>query len=203
MWCRECDAALPALGAAHCPICALPTPDGATCGRCLKRPPHFDRTVAAYAYAFPLNRLVQALKFREQLNLADRLADKLAERVVVRPDVIVPMPLHPVRLRERGFNQSLELARRLSSRLGVPLLPHPCERVRDTPPQAAMTWRERGKNVRKAFACSVDFSGQHVAMVDDVMTSGASLNELGAALRRARAREISAWVVARTPPHDR
>ncbi len=146
---------------------------------------------------FPVNRLAQALKFHEQLNLANALADRVAARVEIRPDAIVPMPLHPARLRERGFNQSLELARRLSARLELPLHARACQRVRDTPPQAALRWKERGKNVRKAFTCSEDFSGKHVAMVDDVMTSGATLNELARALRRAGAREVSAWVVAR------
>lgn len=199
-WCAACDAALPYLTAPHCPTCALPTPDGSICGRCLKRKPQFDRSVAVFAYAFPLDQLVQALKFGERLLLANSLADRLAQAVTIPSDCIVPMPLHPARLRQRGFNQSLELARRIARKLDLPLLPHACQRVRDTPPQSELAWKERGKNVRKAFACTQDFSGQHVAMVDDVMTSGASLNELALALRRAGASEISAWVVARTLP---
>lgn len=200
-WCAACDAALPHLTAPHCPVCALPTLDGATCGRCLKRAPHFDRTVAAFAYAFPLDKLVQALKFGEQLLLANSLADKLAQRIEARPDCIVAMPLHPARLRERGFNQSLELARRIAAKLDIPLSSHACQRVRDTPPQSALKWRERGKNMRRAFTCTEDLSGKYVAVVDDVMTSGASLNEVALALRRAGAREVSAWVIARTLPH--
>lgn len=200
-WCAACDAALPYLAAAHCPVCALPTLDGATCGRCLKHAPLFNRTVAAFAYAFPLDKLVQALKFGEQLTLANSLAERLALRIKVRPDCIVAMPLHPARLRERGFNQSLELARRLATKLDVPLLSQACQRVRDTPPQSALKWKERGKNMRRAFTCTTDLSGKHVAVVDDVMTSGASLNELALALRRAGAREVSAWVIARTLPH--
>ena len=167
----------------------------------MKRMPHFGRTVAAFAYAFPLDKLVQALKFGEQLMLTNSLADKLVQRVEARPDCIVAMPLHPARLRERGFNQSLELARRIAAKLDVPLLSHACQRVRDTPPQSALKWKERGKNMRRAFRCTEDLSGKHVAVVDDVMTSGASLNELALALRRAGAREVSAWVIARTLPH--
>lgn len=201
-WCEPCGVALPCLPAAHCPVCALPTLDGAVCGRCLKNPPHFNHTVAAFAYSFPLNKLVQALKFNEQLHLANSLGDKLAQRITMRPDFIVPMPLHPARLMQRGHNQSHELARRVAHKLDVPLMPYACQRVRDTPPQSALKWRERGKNMRKAFQCTEIFAGSHVAMVDDVMTSGASLNELARALRRAGAREVSAWVVARTLPHD-
>ena len=200
-WCAACDTALPYLNTPHCPQCALPTLDGATCGRCLKRAPLFSRTVAAFAYEFTLDKLVQALKFGEQLMLANSLADRLAQRIESRPDCIVPMPLHPARLRKRGFNQSLELARRVASRLDVLLLKDACKRVRDTPPQSSLDWKQRGRNMRRAFACKEDFSGKHVAVVDDVMTSGASLNELALALRRAGAREVSAWVIARTLPH--
>jgi ComF family protein len=200
-WCAACDAALPYLTAPHCPLCALPTHNGNICGRCLKRKPQFDRTTAVFAYAFPLDKLVQALKYGERLTLANCLADRLAHRIEIRPDCIIPMPLYPVRLRERGFNQSLELARRIASKLDIPLLPHACRRIRDTPPQSLLAWKKRGKNVRKAFACKQDLRGKHIAVVDDVMTSGASLNEVATVLRRAGATEVSAWVVARTLPH--
>lgn len=200
-WCAACDRDLPYLSSPHCPVCALPTHNGDVCGRCLKVRPQFDRTLAIFSYAFPLDKLVQALKYGERLMLVNALADRLAQHVVVRPDCLVPMPLHPNRLRERGFNQSLELARRVASSLNIPLLPHACQRVRDTPSQSALTWKKRGRNMRRAFACTQDLSGKHVAVVDDVMTSGASLNEVAIALRSAGAREISAWVVARTLPH--
>jgi ComF family protein len=201
-WCEACDAALPRLPAALCPMCALPTPEGAVCGRCLKKRPQFDRTVAAFAHGFPLDKLVQALKFREQLHLAVLLAESLAARIPARVDCIVPMPLHPARLKQRGHNQSLEIARRIGAKFEIPVLARACLRVRDTPPQSALTWKERGKNMRKAFLCTENLSGKHVAVVDDVMTSGASLNELAIALRRAGASEVSAWAVARALPRS-
>ncbi len=154
-----------------------------------------------FAYAHPLDKLVQALKYGERLSLANSLADSLARRVLRSPDYVIPMPLHPLRLRERGFNQSLELARRIAGRLGIPILPDACRRVRDTPPQSALAWKERGSNVRRAFDCESDLSGKHIAVVDDVMTSGATLNEVAIALRKAGASEVSAWVVARTVPN--
>jgi ComF family protein len=201
-WCKPCDDSLPYLHTPHCPCCALPTHNGDICGRCLKHRPQFNRTLAVFAYAFPLDKLVQALKFGEHLMLVNGLADSLSRRVEEHPDCIIAMPLHPSRLRERGFNQSLELARRIAKKLDVPLLPHACQRVRDTPPQSALSWRERGKNMRQAFTCTQDLSGKHVAVVDDVMTSGASLNEVSSALRGAGAIEVSAWVIARTLPHS-
>lgn len=183
-------------------MCALPALGGALCGHCLRHPRPFERTCATYAYAFPLDKLIQALKFDEQLLLASRLAEAMQEFIGVRPDCIVPMPLHPERLRQRGFNQSQELARHLARRMGVPLL-NACQRIRNTPPQAGLHWDERKRNLRQALVCEQDMSGKHVAMVDDVMTTGASLDELARALRRAGAREVSAWVVARTLPHSR
>jgi ComF family protein len=202
--CAACDAELPRLTEAHCPICALPTLGGSVCGECLKHPLQFDRTVAAFSYNFPLDKLIQALKYRDHLILVNYLADALSEYITARADFIVALPLHPVRLRERGFNQSLLLARRVSYRTGIPLLPDFCERVRNTPPQSSLPWKERDKNMRLAFFCKpdADVSGKHVAVVDDVMTTGASIGELARALKQAGAREVSAWVVARTLPHD-
>jgi len=200
-WCDACDAALPYFNAPHCPVCALPTWDGATCGHCLQKPPHFKRTVAAYAYAFPLDKLVLALKYGDKFYLANSLGDRLAQRVTVRPDCLVAMPLHPLRLRERGFNQSLQLARRIGQQLDLPVLPYACQRVRNTPSQSTLPWKERNKNMRKAFSCTAEVAGKHIAVVDDVMTTGATLNELTLALLNAGASEVSVWVVARTLPH--
>jgi ComF family protein len=202
--CAACDADLPRLTEEYCPVCALPTLAGCICGRCLKHPPAFDHTVPAFSYKFPLDKLIQALKYSERLILVNFLADALTRRITSRPDCIVALPLHPTRLRERGFNQSLLLARRISRHLGIPLLAHTCERIRNTPPQSSLPWKERDKNMRKAFSCKsgADVRGKHVAIVDDVMTTGASIGELARALKQAGANEVSAWVVARTLPHD-
>lgn len=171
------------------------------CGKCLQHPPGFDRTVAAFVYAFPVDKLVQAVKFSGQLVLVHHLADALAERISILPDALIAMPLHPARLRERGFNQAQLLAQRVAKKLNVPLLVNACERVRNTSPQSALPWREREENMRHAFACSADLSGKHIAVVDDVMTTGATIAALASAIKRAGAREVSAWAVARTLPH--
>ena len=201
VWCSACDAALPYLNSSHCPVCALPVMDGLICGHCLLHPPLFKRTLAVYAYAFPLDKLVLALKYGEKFHLATLLGDKLAQRVSMLPDCVIAMPLHPARLQERGFNQSMQLARRIARQLELPLLPFACQRIRNTLSQSTLPLKERGKNVRKAFSCSADVAGKHIAVVDDVMTTGATLNELALALLNAGASEVSVWVIARTLPH--
>lgn len=204
LWCMACDRALPYLEAAHCPSCALPTPGGEVCGQCLKRPPLLARTTAVFGYAFPLDKLIQAMKYREQLALAHAFAGKLARRIdrTDLPDCIIPMPLHPAKLRKRGFNQSQLLAAGIARGLGLELLPHACRRVRDTAPQSALPWKERKKNMRDAFCCDMDLTDRRIALVDDVLTTGASLNALAEAVQKRGAVEISAWVVARTLPHS-
>ena len=204
LWCAACDGAMPYLGAAHCPSCALPTPSGETCGQCVRHPPLFARATAVFGYAFPLDKLIQAMKYGEQLALANAFSEKLAHGIDKSdlPDCIIPMPLHPAKLRERGFNQSLLLAAKAARELGIKLLPDACQRVRDTPPQSALPWKERKRNVRNAFRCDVDLTGMHVALVDDVLTTGASLNALAEAVQKRGAIKMSAWVVARTLPHS-
>lgn len=201
--CDACRNQLPRLTAAQCPVCALPSPMGATCGRCLRKPPAFDRTAAAFAYDFPLDKLIHALKFHEKLELADFLAEQLATRISQRPDFLIPLPLHAVRLRERGFNQSLLLAKSLGRKLDIPLQPDACHRVRDTAPQSSLPFRQRTRNMRDAFVCTADLSGKHIAIVDDVMTTGSSIGELSRALRKQGAAGIDAWVVARALPRNR
>ncbi len=203
--CAACAAELPRLSAPHCPVCALPTLAGEVCGQCLKDPPPFDRTLAAFSYSFPINQLIKALKFHERLVLVNFLADQLVKQADTHPDCLLALPLHPSRLRERGFNQSQLLAARIAKRTGIPLLTDACRRVRDTPPQSALPWKERGKNMRGAFEVMAlaDIRGKHVAIVDDVMTTGASTGELARALKHAGAGEVSVWVVARTlPQHE-
>jgi ComF family protein len=200
--CAECDADLPRLPCALCPRCALASPDGAVCGRCLTQSPQYDATVAALAYGFPTDVLIQALKFRGELALAPLFAKLLADRLAGREgvDYIVPVPLSARRLRERGYNQALEIARGLAgitrARLGIEL----CERARDTPAQIDLPLAERAKNVRGAFHCPRLIAGARLAVLDDVMTTGATLDEIAATLKRAGAARVENWVVARTFP---
>jgi ComF family protein len=178
-------------------------PANEICGSCLKKPPAFTRTLAALRYTFPADALIHALKYQTHLAIAPVLADLFIARLETAeslPDVIVPMPLHPIRLRERGFNQAMEISRRIAKQTGIALLPDGCSRIKHTLPQTGLPWKERQKNIRRAFSCKIDVSGKHVAIVDDVMTTGATLNELAQVLRRRGATEISNWVIARTLP---
>ena len=202
--CAPCMNALPALPPA-CPVCALPSPGGRPCGACLKRQPAFAATIAACRYAFPLDRLVQALKYERRLHVAEPLGELLAAAVARAPvasgraQAIVAIPLTSARQCERGFNQSGEIARTVARRSGVPLV-HGLVRTGSAPPQATLSRAQRMKNVRGAFGCSRAFDGLHVALVDDVMTSGATLDAAARALVRAGAARVDAWVVARALP---
>jgi ComF family protein len=200
--CRRCAADLPRLGLQACPCCALPGTDAGQCGRCLTEPPAFDATRAAFAYAFPVDRLIHALKYQGRLALCEWAADAIAAVLPPseRPDLIVAMPLSASRQRERGYNQALEIARLLVRRHGLPLLRRGAVRIKDGPPQATLPWKERARNIRGAFACRADLGGRKIAVVDDVMTTGASLNELALTLKQAGASRVENWVVARTLP---
>jgi ComF family protein len=201
--CAACDADLPRLGQASlCPRCAIPSTAGAICGRCLARPPRYDATVAALEYRFPADVLVHALKFRGELALAGLLARLLAERIAPDPPVhlILPVPLAARRLRERGYNQALEIARYVARATGGRLAPEACERSRDTPAQIGLPWAERATNVRGAFRVPRSLDGATIAVLDDVMTTGATLDEIAGVLKDSGAARVVNWVVARTFP---
>ena len=195
--CPACIGELPALPES-CPQCALPSPAAAVCGSCINRSPHFDATIALWRYEFPCDGLVQALKYRAQLALAGFFARSLASRPLPEVDVVLAMPLHAKRLAERGFNQALEIARGLARYRGTPIEPRGVLRVKNTPPQTELPYEDRAKNVRGAFLCELDLSGASVAVLDDVMTTGATLNELARVLKRAGARRVENFVIART-----
>lgn len=204
--CLPCEMELPRLPKNCCPICLWPVPTAEICGTCLRNPPAFTRTIAAMRYTFPIDALVRSLKYQSNFAIAPILANLLLKQfktsLQCRPDIILPMPLHPIRLRERGFNQAIELSRFIAKQLKVPLLIDQCFRTRHTTPQTDLPWPERQKNVHKVFECDINLSEQHVAIIDDVMTTGATLNELAKVLRQQGAREISNWVIARTLPNN-
>lgn len=201
-FCDGCERALPTLET-HCVICATPLPgantDALICGRCQQHRPRYASVHAPFRYAAPIDRLIQGAKYHGRFDWLDLLGRRLSDRIRTRADTIdaiMPVPLHRSRLRERGYNQSLELARPLSKRLGIPLSLD-VERVRATAPQKAMSRPERRRNMRGAFAARGEFNGLRVAVVDDVMTSGATVDAVARCLRQAGAASVTVWVVAR------
>jgi ComF family protein len=152
-------------------------------------------------YQFPATVLVQQLKYRGNLACVRPLAAGLCDRLDSEsyPDLIIPMPLARRRLAVRGFNQAMELARSVAAEFGLDVATDVCRRVREGAPQADLPWKQRAANIRSAFACDYDLQGKTVAVVDDVLTTGATLNELALTLKRHGAREVIGWVAARTP----
>ena len=200
--CAGCVADLPRLPDARCPQCGVETTLGERCGACLKEPPAFVQTIALFRYEFPVDRLIQALKYSHQLPLAAWFGECLSYQIVAEAhDLLLPLPLHPSRLQTRGFNQSVEIARAIHQRLAIPLNTSSLIRTRATPPQAALPLKERAKNVRGAFECVSDLSGKRILLVDDVMTTGSTLRECARILELHGAAQITLAVTARAQRH--
>jgi ComF family protein len=199
--CEACAADLPRHQAPRCPRCAEDHIDETECGRCRLTPPAFDACAAALPYAFPTDHLLHEFKYRGRLPLADWFAGWLYAALPEDDayDLVVPMPLHPARLRERGFNQAAEVARGVARRLGSPLDVDSCQRLRATPPQARLDREARRANLRDAFVCQRDLQGLRVLLVDDVLTTGATADALARALKDQGARRVTAGVIARAP----
>jgi ComF family protein len=178
-------------------MCAEHSPAGSICGACLKRAPRYDSTTAPFRYAFPTDKLVQALKYGHRLAIAPFLAEAMLAGCRPAGDLLLPLPLSPARLRERGFNQAAEIARTLARATGLAMDLDGCHRARDTLPQATLPWPERRRNIRGAFECRLDLSGRVVIVVDDVMTSGATLDEFAGILKQCGAAEVHNWVACR------
>lgn len=196
---------------ARCHRCALRVPDGVSvCGACLRDPPPCAHALAAVDYDHPWDGLITRFKFHGALDLAPALVQRLIVAFehsgLAAPSLLLPVPLSVERLRERGYNQAWELARRIGHRLGCPSDAHLLLRVKHTPHQLALAPERRAANVRGAFAVEpsrlAELRGRHVTLVDDVMTTGATVTELARALVQAGAAEVSVWVAARTPRPD-
>jgi len=203
--CDACAAALPVLPQA-CPVCALPAAGAVPCGACLAHAPPFAATIAAFAYAFPADRLLQELKYGGRLALADWAGSALGgvvERALAarqppeRPDCVVALPLGRGRQRQRGVNQAQEIAVRVAGGVGLPTL-RALTRTAETAPQSDLSWSGRAANIRGAFAAGPGVRGLRIAVVDDVMTTGATLAEAARTLLRGGAQRVECWVVART-----
>ena len=203
--CEDCEAGLPRSEQA-CPRCGIRMGKlelTGVCGRCLVRPPRFHRMLAPLAYEYPVDRLLLGLKFGKRMHLARALGQAIAEGVRAEvasgrmdmPEVLAPVPLHPRRLAKRGFNQAEEIARFIGREIGLPVTPGLCRRVRHTRMQSRLSDDERVRNVAQAFACSQ--SPLRPAIVDDVVTTGATADAVAEALIDAGAEHIQVWAAAR------
>ncbi|WP_235565289.1 ComF family protein [Lysobacter sp. Root494] len=208
--CAGCAAALP-WNRCACAVCALPLPQPGTCGDCLRREaalarrrrvPALTAVHAVFVYAAPLDHLLPRFKFHRDLAAGALLSQLMAEAVasLPRPDAVIPVPLHRARLRRRGYDQALELARPLARSLALPLRDDLLRRVRRTAPQSELSALARRRNLKDAFAVKPGIRlPAHVVLVDDVMTTGATLHAAAEALKRAGVQHIDAWVCARVP----
>lgn len=199
--CAPCAADLPRNQPA-CPGCATPMPENLRCPACQGsgRLP-IDRVFALFRYDYPVNRLIQAMKYQSRPALARflgyRLATAIEDAGAVQSGCLLPVPIHPLRLAWRGYNQSIEIARPVAARLGIPLLHSAICRQRNTQPQAKLSPSRRRRNMAGAFRVRDKSLPDYVVIVDDVITSGATIFSLARALRKAGVRRVEAWALAR------
>lgn len=210
-FCRGCWETVSLIDGPCCPRCGKPFASAAAvlhspghlCGDCRERLPHFDRAVAAGWYEGVLAEAIHLFKYRGKTLLARPLGALLLNAMERLPKVdgLVPVPLHPSRLREREFNQALLLCDFVKDQSGLPVLPDGLERIRETPPQIGLAHSDRRGNVRRAFVSKRPerIEGRRIALIDDVLTTGATVNDCARALKRAGAEQVYVMTVARTP----
>lgn len=201
--CDPCGRDLPWTGW-HCHRCGLPLAAAGDdiCGVCVQNPPKFTTVISPLEYRFPVNRLVQTFKFKRQLAAGRVLSHLLCTHVInhdiTRPDVLIPVPLHHLRILRRGFNQAWELSTYISKTLNIPLQGTALRRSRNTAAQSGLSRKQRKKNVRGAFHWHArQQPARHVALIDDVMTTGTTVTECAAVLIKAGATRVDVWVTAR------
>lgn len=189
-----------------CPQCAqiLPATSLETpCGQCLLNPPPFSATHACFAYEPPIIQLIIKLKFQHQLSYAQALGEMLIQALPTwyaykpLPDLIIPIPLHPRRLCERGFNQALEIAKPIAKTRGLTLDYQGVQRIKPTVAQSGLSAAERKRNIAHAFAVRRDYTGLTIAVIDDVITTGHTVRECCRVLKQSGAARIDVWCCAR------
>ncbi|MGP4844655.1 ComF family protein [Marinobacter sp. 1Y8] len=205
--CPACIVSLP-VNSSPCKRCGLPlsaitkNQNHTLCGPCIANPPAFDRVIAPWVYGFPVNAAISRFKYSSQRSLgrpfAIALANTIRSRDTALPEALVPVPMEPGKLRKRGFNQAEEIAIWLSEQLDVPVFGGGLERTRRSDAQSGLDRKRRLTNLKGAFAVKRRVP-DHIALVDDVMTTGATVEELSRLLRRHGAKRIDVWVIARTP----
>ncbi len=203
--CPDCAAELPYLSTS-CQRCAIPLPQTGICGQCQQSSHSFDAAFAAFDYQPPVAQLIQGLKFNGKLHNARLLGELMAKQLAVQgvelPELLIPVPLHRARLRERGFNQALELARPLVKAFDIAISPACCQRARITSAQTGLDAKARRRNLKGAFELVEPLVESHVAIVDDVMTTGSTAEILAKTLKRAGVARVDVWLCARAALHN-
>jgi ComF family protein len=199
-FCETCQTQIELISPPVCPRCGRPMPDDKLCMNCRHSPSNLDRITALAVYAHPVREAIHVLKYKDGRVLATPLGKLMADgwyRNCLSADLLLPVPLHPSRLAQRGYNQSALLARVLGARVGLPVVESILVRQRATPPQVGLSWAERQQNVNNAFICRGDLNGRSVMLVDDVCTTGATLEACAEALRAAGVTSVWALTLAR------
>jgi len=187
-----------------CSCCAIPLPsvEQEICAQCQKQPPAFDRSYIPLRYTSPVSDFVQQFKFNNNLVTGKLLADLFSGSVLHAslslPEALIPVPLYPARTRQRGFNQALWLARKIGRKLNIGIDHNLVKRVRNTAPQHELKHKERLANLNNAFACSSLAEYQSVAIIDDVVTTGTTVNSIASLLKKHGIKEVHVWAIART-----
>jgi len=201
--CQACIAELPLVNDA-CIRCATPLKNAQICGQCLKLPPFQDRSFSLYRYEGSVRRCITAFKYNKQLQLGPLFAQQMSKLLLTRshlPECLIPIPLHPKRLRQRGYNQAAEVAKKLASTLNVAYRPELIRRVRLTQSQSDLPFKQRKNNMRNVFAYGEGELPSHIAIIDDVMTSGYTAGEAAKIFRRQGVEIIEVWTIARAIRH--
>jgi ComF family protein len=207
MLCQACWDALPWHDGMACARCAGSLSAGEICGECMQNAPPYQQTICVFYYQKPMDSLILSLKFAEKLSHAKLIGSLMAEKLTAhytekeKPQYLIPVPLHPTRLRERGYNQALEIARPIAKKLCIPIQKTVCTRILPTLSQASRNAKKRKKNMRNAFAIATPFQAKYVAIVDDVLTTGSTVREVAQLFKKAGVSRIDVWCCAKTALH--
>lgn len=199
--CSSCVADLPFMPTKVCPHCAKLVKNREICYECEQNPLPFNYSQAIFSYDYPIDILISRAKFQRNLVILNWLANMMASRLSIlsSPDILIPVPLHPKRLCQRGYNQSLELAKYIMKQTKIPLADKACKRIKNTTPQTSLNNQQRQKNVLGIFEIiKIEPHWQHIVLIDDVMTTGSTVKELAIILKCAGVKQVDVWCCART-----
>jgi len=184
-----------------CIKCASTLDEVGICPECKQNPPAYTHTQALFSYTYPIDKLIKLAKFHKNLTILKLLANLMAQHLTIEtsPDVLIPVPLHSKRLRQRGYNQSLELAKKIAKQSGIPINTRVCKRRKYTRPQTSLlNAQQREENLANAFVIKkIPSTWQHIVLIDDVMTTGTTVNQLALAFKAAGISQVDVWCCAR------